>query len=57
MPVLVLGGEKSSGAGQAEITRFVARNVTKGIIPCSGSLDHGGKPQAATQLIVDFLGR
>jgi pimeloyl-ACP methyl ester carboxylesterase len=55
MPVLALGGEKSSGAGQAEIMRFVATNVTMGIIPDSGHWIMEENPKATTQLIVDFL--
>jgi pimeloyl-ACP methyl ester carboxylesterase len=57
MPVLALGGEKSSGAGQAEIMRFVATNVTMGIIPGSGHWIMEENPKATTQLIVDFLAK
>jgi pimeloyl-ACP methyl ester carboxylesterase len=57
MPVLALGGEKSSGAGQAEIMRFVATNVTMGIIPDSGHWIMEENPKATTQLIVDFLAK
>jgi len=57
MPVLALGGEKSSGAGQAEIMRFVATNVTMNIIPDSGHWIMEENPKATTQLIVDFLAK
>jgi pimeloyl-ACP methyl ester carboxylesterase len=57
MPVLALGGEKSSGAGQAEIMRFVATNVTMSIIPGSGHWAMEENPKATTQLIVDFLAK
>jgi pimeloyl-ACP methyl ester carboxylesterase len=57
MPVLALGGDKSSGAGQAEIMRFVATNVTMGIIPDSGHWIMEENPKATTQLIVDFLAK
>jgi pimeloyl-ACP methyl ester carboxylesterase len=57
MPVLALGAEKSSGAGQAEIMRFVATNVTMGIIPDSGHWIMEENPKATTQLIVDFLAK
>jgi pimeloyl-ACP methyl ester carboxylesterase len=57
MPVLALGGEKSSGAGQAEIMRFVATNVTMGIILDSGHWIMEENPKPTTELIVDFLAK
>ena len=36
MPVLAVGGEKSFGAGMADILRFVATDVTSVVIPNSG---------------------
>jgi pimeloyl-ACP methyl ester carboxylesterase len=57
MPVLALGAEKSSGAGQAEIMRFVATNVTMSIIPASGHWIMEENPKATTHLIVDFLAK
>ncbi len=57
MPVLALGAEKSSGAGQAEIMRFVATNVTMSIIQDSGHWIMEENPKATTQLIVDFLAK
>jgi pimeloyl-ACP methyl ester carboxylesterase len=55
MPVLAVGGEKSAGAGQADILRFVATNVTVGIIPNSGHWIMEENPDATTALIMDFL--
>jgi len=57
MPVLALGAEKSSGAGVAEILRYVATNVTMGIVPDSGHWIMEENPQATTKLIVDFLAK
>jgi pimeloyl-ACP methyl ester carboxylesterase len=57
MPVLALGAEKSSGAGQAEILRLVATNVTMGIVPDSGHWIMEENPKATTMLIVDFLAK
>jgi pimeloyl-ACP methyl ester carboxylesterase len=53
--VLAVGGEKSAGAGQADILRFVATNVTVGIIPNSGHWIMEENPDATTALIMDFL--
>src|SRR3984893_4455378 len=36
MPVFAIGAEKSFGAAQADVLRFVASNVTSGIVPNSG---------------------
>jgi pimeloyl-ACP methyl ester carboxylesterase len=55
MPVLALGGEKSFGAAQAETLRFVATNVTTGIVPGSGHWIMDENPKATTTLIVNFL--
>jgi len=55
MPVLALGAEKSLGTGEAEILRFVATNVTIGIIPDSGHWTMEENPEATTKLIVNFL--
>ena len=57
MSVLALGAEKSSGAGQAEILRLVATNVTMGIVPDSGHWIMEENPKATTKLIVDFLAK
>jgi pimeloyl-ACP methyl ester carboxylesterase len=55
MPVFALGGEKSSGTGQADEMRFVASNVTAGVVPASGHWIMEENPEATTGLIVDFL--
>jgi len=55
MPVLALGGEKSFGTGQADTMRFVATNVTMGIVPGSGHWIMDENPKATTALIVNFL--
>jgi pimeloyl-ACP methyl ester carboxylesterase len=57
MPVLALGGEKSSRTGQADEMRFVATNVTAGIVPASGHWIMEENPAATTRLIVDFLAK
>jgi len=57
MPVLAVGGEKSFGAAMAEIMRFAASTVSKGIIPDSGHWIMEENPKATTQLIVDFLAK
>ena len=55
MPVLALGGEKSFGTAQADTLRFVATNVTMGIVPGSGHWIMDENPKATTAFIVDFL--
>ena len=55
MPVLALGGEKSAGTGHADEMRFVATNVTAGVVPASGHWIMEENPAATTRLIVDFL--
>jgi pimeloyl-ACP methyl ester carboxylesterase len=57
MPVLALGGEKSFGAGQADVMRFVAVNVTMGIVPDSGHWIMDENPRATTALILEFLSK
>jgi pimeloyl-ACP methyl ester carboxylesterase len=57
MPVLALGGEKSFGTAQADTLRFVATNVTMGIIPGSGHWIMDENPKATTALIVNFLAK
>ncbi len=57
MPVLALGGEKSYGANMAVELRFVATDVTGGVIPNSGHWIMEENPQATTKLIVNFLAR
>ena len=55
MPILALGGEKSFGTAEADTLRFVATNVTVGIVPGSGHWIMDENPKATTALIVDFL--
>jgi pimeloyl-ACP methyl ester carboxylesterase len=55
MPVLALGGEKSLGAGEADTLRFVATNVSMGIVPNSGHWIMDENPKATTTFIVNFL--
>jgi hypothetical protein len=55
MPVLALGGEKSFGTAQADTLRFVAANVTMGIVPGSGHWIMDENPTATTALIINFL--
>jgi pimeloyl-ACP methyl ester carboxylesterase len=57
MPVLALGGEKSSGLGEADIIRNVASIVTADVVPGSGHWIMEENPQATTKLIVDFLAK
>jgi pimeloyl-ACP methyl ester carboxylesterase len=55
MPVLAIGGEKSSGSGMADIMNFVATNVSGGIVPNSGHWIMEENPQATIKLVTDFL--
>jgi pimeloyl-ACP methyl ester carboxylesterase len=57
MPVLALGGEKSLGTAEADTLRFVATNVTAGIVPGSGHWIMDENPRATTALIVNFLSK
>jgi pimeloyl-ACP methyl ester carboxylesterase len=55
MPILGLGAEKSFGPGMAEQLRFVASNVTGGIVPGSGHWIMEENPQATIRLVTEFL--
>ena len=55
MPVLAVGAEKSFGPGMADELRFVASEVTPGIIPASGHWIMEENPQATVKLIVGFV--
>jgi pimeloyl-ACP methyl ester carboxylesterase len=55
MPVLALGAEKSFGLGMAEDLRFVAADVTSGIVPGSGHWVMEENPKATIQLVTQFL--
>jgi pimeloyl-ACP methyl ester carboxylesterase len=55
MPVLALGAEKSFGAAMADDLRFVASDVTSGIVPSSGHWIMEENPQATVELVTQFL--
>jgi pimeloyl-ACP methyl ester carboxylesterase len=55
MPILALGAEKSFGPGMAEDLRFVASNVSGGIVPGSGHWIMEENPQATIGLATQFL--
>jgi pimeloyl-ACP methyl ester carboxylesterase len=55
IPVLALGAEKSFGAGMAEELRYVASDVTGGIVPESGHWIMEENPQATVELVTKFL--
>jgi len=57
MPVLALGAEKSFGAAMADDLRFVASDVTSGIVPDSGHWIMEENPQATVKLVAEFLGK
>jgi pimeloyl-ACP methyl ester carboxylesterase len=55
MPVLALGAEKSFGMGMADDLRFVAADVSGGVVPKSGHWVMEENPQATIKLVTDFL--
>jgi pimeloyl-ACP methyl ester carboxylesterase len=55
MLVLALGAEKSFGEGMAVELRFIASNVTAGIVPGSGHWIMEENPQATVKLVSDLL--
>lgn len=57
IPVLALGGEKSFGSAEADELRFVAMNVTPGIVPNSGHWIMDENPKATTAFITNFLSK
>ena len=57
MPVLAVGAEKSFNTAMAEEIRFVATNVTVGIVPASGHWVMEENPDATTKLVLDFLAK
>ncbi|HEX4301495.1 MAG TPA: alpha/beta hydrolase [Rhizomicrobium sp.] len=57
IPVYAIGGEKSYGAGMATELRFVADNVTGGIVPASGHWIMEENPDATVKLVTDFLAK
>jgi pimeloyl-ACP methyl ester carboxylesterase len=57
MPVLAVGGEKSFGTGMADELRFVASNVSGGIVPHSGHWIMEENPQATVKIVTEFLAK
>ena len=57
MPVLALGAEKSFGMGMADDLRFVAVDVSGGVVPKSGHWVMEENPQATIKLVTDSLGK
>jgi len=57
MPVLAVGAEKSAGTGEADMLRFVATDVTVGIVPDSGHWIMEENPEATVELITGFLAK
>jgi pimeloyl-ACP methyl ester carboxylesterase len=57
MPVLAVGAEKSFNTAMAEEIRFVAMNVTVGIVAASGHWVMEENPNATTKLVLDFLAK
>jgi pimeloyl-ACP methyl ester carboxylesterase len=57
IPVLAVGGEKSFGSGMADDLRFVASDVTVGIVPGSGHWIMDENPQATIQLVTGFIAK
>jgi len=55
MPVLGVGGEKSFGTGMADELRFVANNVSSGIVPHSGHWIMEENPQSTVRIVTEFL--
>jgi pimeloyl-ACP methyl ester carboxylesterase len=57
MPVLAVGAEKSFGTAMADDLRFVASNVTVGIVPNSGHWIMEENPQGTIKLVTEFLAK
>jgi pimeloyl-ACP methyl ester carboxylesterase len=57
MPVLAVGAEKSFGTGMADDLRFVASNVTGGVVSNSGHWIMEENPQATIKLVTEFLAK
>ena len=56
-PVLALGGERSFGLTMAAVIRFVASDVTEGIVPDSGHWIMEENPAATVSAVRAFLTR
>ena len=57
MPVLGVGGGKSFGTGMADELRFVASNVSSGIVPHSDHWIMEENPQATIKIVTEFLAK
>jgi pimeloyl-ACP methyl ester carboxylesterase len=57
MPVFAVGAEKFFGSGMAEELRFVASDVTGGIVPASGHWIMEENPQATVTLVAGFIAK
>ena len=57
MPVFAVGAEKLFGTGMADEMRFIASNVTGGIVPNSGHWIMDENPQATVELVTGFLAK
>jgi pimeloyl-ACP methyl ester carboxylesterase len=57
MPVLAIGGDHSFGPKMAEVMRFVAANVTEGIVPNCGHWIMEENPTATIALVTGFLSK
>jgi len=57
LPVFAVGAEKSFGTAQADDLRFVAGNVTGGIVPNSGHWIMEENPQATIKLVTEYLAK
>jgi len=57
MPVFAIGAEKSFGSAMADDLRFVATDVTGGIVPASGHWIMEENPQATVKLVTEFLAK
>jgi pimeloyl-ACP methyl ester carboxylesterase len=57
MPVLAIGADKSFGTAQADDLRFVASNVTVGVVPDSGHWIMDENPRATIKMVTEFLAK
>ncbi len=57
MPVLAVGAEKSFNTGMADEIRFVASDVSVGIVPASGHWVMEENPAATSKLVLEFLAK
>jgi pimeloyl-ACP methyl ester carboxylesterase len=57
MPVLAIGAEKSFGSGMTDELRFVASNVSGGIVPDAGHWIMEENPRATIKIVSEFLAK